>query len=293
MAKRNPYWGKQKGKLGETVLAVNKGQQVQRAYNANPVNPKTRQQTGQRVKFACAVKFFKAAVAKSFAFAYEDKKQQESDYNAFMRHNTNISGLMFRELYENPKVAGYGPYVVAKGSLREVTAVAGTDGKITYAFGATQAQAPTTCQQVASAFKAGYNLYDGDIITIYHIVPGMQTPDLTDDRNRAWGIIQIKVGDTTDTRTLASVGSAHGITATTSGLQCTPRLPQSDWDLYGVIVSRQTTNGLRVSTCKLAMSLAPAGAYSRFRTGANFNDILNDWGATAPAVLEGSELPME
>lgn len=50
-------------------------------------NPRTAGQCVQRARFATAVKFYKRAVKNFFQFAYEDKRANESYYNAFMRHN--------------------------------------------------------------------------------------------------------------------------------------------------------------------------------------------------------------
>ena len=85
MATGSSYWGTSKGKLGNIVLRVRKGQTVESKYQPNVNNPRTFAQCRQRALFANAVKFYKSAIARMFKFAFEDKAANESDYNAFMR----------------------------------------------------------------------------------------------------------------------------------------------------------------------------------------------------------------
>lgn len=115
------YWGNATGKLGQTVLSTVNGQQITRAYQPNVKNPRSTQQMLQRAKFSTAVKFYKHAAANFFPFAYEDKKKTESYYNAFMRHNTNVSMLTTREAYVNNNYPALGnEYMLTAGSLTAI-----------------------------------------------------------------------------------------------------------------------------------------------------------------------------
>lgn len=293
MAKRNPYWGKQRGKLGETVLSVNKGVQVQRAYNANPVNPKTKKQTGQRIVFACAVKFFKHAIAQQFKFAFEDKRQNESDYNAFMRHNINIAGSMTRKLYEDNSVAGYGPYVVSFGSLTPIKTTYTTGTGFIVNFGTTLTAAPTTFQQVGNALKTGYGLLDGDIITVVLVKGGLSNAyNVSNPAGSFFNVIQFKIGDSSDTRTLASFSPLFNFQANTTRLAFGEGTPFISMGC--VIVSRPTSKGLLVSTTELCLDGIGKTRYNEYKKGGTYyNEMVQDWGASQSAVLEGGLLPGE
>lgn len=122
MSKGSIFWGKSRGKLGEMVLAVVKGQQTQRAYNGTPANPRTELQQVQRIKFAAAVKFYKSSVQNMFKMAFEGKKQTESDYNAFMRINLKEGIAIFptKEEVDNPFFPMVAPWRVSQGSLNSV-----------------------------------------------------------------------------------------------------------------------------------------------------------------------------
>ena len=94
MSKGSLFFGNASGKLGQVVLSTMKGQQIARAWQPKVANPKTSQQQLQRAKFANSVKFFKRAQQNLFKFAFEDRRKNESDYNAFMRHNVVSSAVL-------------------------------------------------------------------------------------------------------------------------------------------------------------------------------------------------------
>lgn len=121
MAKGSLYWGQATGKLGQTVLSVTNGQQIARVYQPNVNNPKSYPQQAQRARFATAVKFFKHATANFFPFAFEDKKKTESYYNAYMRHNVNVSMLTNKPSYDNVNYPALGnEYMLTAGRLAEL-----------------------------------------------------------------------------------------------------------------------------------------------------------------------------
>lgn len=287
MAKNNPYWGKQKGKLGETVLAVVKGQQVQRAYNAEPLNPKTKKQTDQRMIFASAVKFFKSAIDQQFKFAYEDRKQQESDYNAYMRHNIGISLPTTKEALDQANFIPFGPYVVSDGSLNGIPTERSSNNFL-FKYNVELESAPTTLQQTANAFKQGYNLLDGDIITFVFIDTTLDSYKGAPHGTPKWTLLQIKVGDSSDTRTWSQLPSDHPFISRKSDINVIAGVSAG---MAGVIVSRPTAKGLKVSTCTLLMNTVAQREYLLAKTPAVAKENELTWGATQNAVLEGSLLP--
>ena len=112
-----------KGTLGNTYLrrtrtATGKEVNVLAQKNFNPKNPKTLGQMAQRARFATAVKFYQRATRNFFKFAYEDKKANESDFNAFMRHNVAASVPMVKAQVDNVSYPAIGnKWMLSQGSL--------------------------------------------------------------------------------------------------------------------------------------------------------------------------------
>lgn len=112
-----------KGTLGNTYLrrtrsASGKEVNVIAQKNFAPKNPKTLPQMAQRARFATAVKFYKRATRNFFKFAYEDKKANESDYNAFMRHNINAAVPMVKSQVDSEVYPAIGQrWQLSQGSL--------------------------------------------------------------------------------------------------------------------------------------------------------------------------------
>lgn len=217
MAKGNMLLGYARGAVGNLVFSRVKGNEVTKARNRQPANPKTSKQVYQRAKFLNAVNFYKRGVQNLFKFAYEDKTQQESDFNAFMRHNVSRAipvgkGSSTESLY--PAVSNW---ITSVGSLNGPQAVIGLQGQVatsgevaagrTYAVGdynvspsnvesaeilledningAVELQlggTPTTFGDVCSLLKAQYpDLQEGDIVTItmiHQIIQGIGAPRL-------------------------------------------------------------------------------------------------------------------
>ena len=116
-----------KGTLGNTYLrrtrtATGKEVNVLAQKNFNPKNPKTLGQMAQRARFATAVKFYKRATRNFFKFAYEDKKANESDFNAFMRHNVAASVPMVKAQVDNESYPAIGnKWMLSQGSLQPLS----------------------------------------------------------------------------------------------------------------------------------------------------------------------------
>ena len=116
-----------KGTLGNTYLrrtrtATGKEVNVLAQKNFNPKNPKTLGQMAQRARFATAVKFYKRATRNFFKFAFEDEKANESDFNAFMRHNVAASIPMVKAQVDNASYPAIGnKWMLSQGSLQPLS----------------------------------------------------------------------------------------------------------------------------------------------------------------------------
>ena len=109
--------GYSRGSVGDVTFSRLKGQQIAKARNRNPNNPKTKTQMMQRSLFVSATKFYQQARAKFFKFAFEDKKLHESDFNAFMRHNVKNGTNMTKEAVQAYNYPALGMWALSKGSL--------------------------------------------------------------------------------------------------------------------------------------------------------------------------------
>lgn len=104
MAKGSLLMGKQTGKLGESVLAVSGGVQIQRAYNPNVANPNTALQVRQRSKLKLMSQLA-AAMAGVIVF---QKSGLVSARNKFISANIDLArenGGIASVTYENLQLA--------------------------------------------------------------------------------------------------------------------------------------------------------------------------------------------
>lgn len=310
MSKGNLFVGSGSGKVGNLVLANTKSGQVTRVYQPKVHNPKTYAQMYQRAKFADAVKFFKAATAGFFRFAFEDKSQNESDYNAFMRHNVTNAVPMSRELYLNNAVPAIGSvFQMSQGRLNlgatlsfatKTTAVAGgpaDDIQITLPGAA----AAETIGAVSKVLIDG-GLQAGDIITIVRIgsyvgLDEVQNPGTiaAGTLSPTWTIYQF-VLNADDTTALTSVpaigfGTSNGVRALTLGsdsevLTASFDSGKAQWG--AALVTRKSASGLLSCDSFLLGDSVAKSVESYVLTDAVVNNAVVSWGSNGAAILKGA-----
>lgn len=122
--------GYARGAVGNLVFSRVKGNEVTKARNRQPANPKTSKQVYQRAKFLNAVNFYKRGVQNLFKFAYEDKTQQESDFNAFMRHNVSRAIPVGKGSSTEPIYPAISNWITSVGSLNGPQAITGFSGGV-------------------------------------------------------------------------------------------------------------------------------------------------------------------
>lgn len=181
MSKGSNFWGTARGRLGNMVISSVRGQQIERKYQPKVANPKTYAQMRQRAAFAAAVKFFKHSQQALFRFAFEDKAQKESDYNAFMRHNIANFVAYNKVACDNPSLPALGfaaPLLLSYGSLAPAMGVGyfKTQTPEDTIFGLEcgtilESTVPNKFSwgDVCMALVEKYDLQNGDIITIVQI----------------------------------------------------------------------------------------------------------------------------
>lgn len=289
MAKGNMLLGKLRGKLGDVVFTVLKGEQVSRPYNGRPNNPRTYSQQAQRALLANMVKFYKRATSNFYKFAFEDKTQRESDYNAYARNNIKNGAYLTKGQYDAVGWPAIGRYIMTKGSL-PVTLEAGWVGDF-FGMAITQ-DAAVSVGAFSSYLLTKYpGLAAGDIVTFVRAWSALDLDFLTPGEDTEWKIVQFYV-DPSDTRTLASIGltigedwagNLHGyvgfeIDGTTSV------------SMGGVCVSRRTQDGLKVSTSQLVLSPLGQAAMDWLSSAYQKRESAISWGGNPEAVLAGGQL---
>lgn len=286
MAKGNMLQGMARGAVGDIVFSHSKGQQVARVRNRKPANPKSNPQMRQRSAFLCPLLFYKRGKQAQFKFAFENKLPKESDFNAFMRLNA-LAGIPLtpaeRELDGYPCL---GKYAMSRGSLTRLRyqCVANGAEKLGIMVNFKFATAPKTLAELSAALVATGDYQSGDIVTMFVISGGLIDGNSISEYDRAWQIAQFTL-DTNNNTAL----TALGLSATTEGFTF-PGLSAYDQSCVGVgaIVSRNTLNGLKVSSCDLVLSSATELIW-RYMQSENYRDyVAAQWGATGAAVLQGA-----
>lgn len=295
--------GTVRGKLGEMVLARTKGQQVSRAYVKQVSNPRTNKQVVQRALFLAAVKFFTRGNQALFKFAFEDRKTNESDYNAFMRNNVKNGIVMSKAQFDNYGYPAVGNYMITKGSLADFDCeIVGPQGSAYTGIAMAEGDVPTTIGALADAF-VGSGLYEyGDIITILTInsyALGEQAPVVipTDVYNTRWTINQFILRND-DVRQLSELGLRVVAGSNRRGFALVmDSVGDGDNGIaFAVIHSRNTTSGLKVSTQVLALDDTAQSILEGGRTDAYIDAVVATYQQQSTDVdpqyiLQGSLAP--
>lgn len=297
MSKGSLFWSKARGKLGDVVLSQLKGQQIARAYQPQVANPRSTLQTDQRILFSNAVKFYKHATQNLFKFAYEDKRANESYYNAFMRKNAKVSMLPTRAQYLNVNYPAIGnQYLMSQGSLPSIPYKYDESGGVfQLSLGSVTAAAENmTVGEVSTAFIASKFAQAGDIITIVVVSSSISSIDDEGRSAPSWAIVQFIV-DSSNTTDFSSYLSKQApdinVTATKSsaGVGTIETSDGGGANGFCMIASREVTGQkLLVSDAYLVNSKLANEIYQKslqpdYRTAA-----LNSWGRKTEAILQGS-----
>lgn len=171
MSKGSSYWGTATGKIGNTVVRVRKGVRVESAYQPNVKNPRSNSQVVQRGKFSDAVGFYKRAMANFFKMAFEDRKTNETDFNAFMRHNVSRAYVYSRQMVTGGEGAlpYIGKWLMSFGSLPNLPVAASGTHELRPSFiEGVQSDTQTLGAVWTKLVNAG-QLQNGDIVTIVRI----------------------------------------------------------------------------------------------------------------------------
>ena len=307
MSKGSLFWAKASGKLGEVVLSQVKGQQISRAYQPQVANPRSTSQTVQRIKFSNAVKFYKHATQALFKFAYEDKRKNESDYNAFMRKNSNVAAYVTRESYLNQFYPAIGyEWLLSDGSLPALPLMAEDNVGLTISLGTGEFSSNTTLTvaELSQRFIKLYNFAEGDILTFVEIInTDISELEETPSQPTDWIINQLVISST-DARKVTDVFTAQnghafgtaedwhikGETSEEKKLVCAAASVLGSNCIAGaaLIQSRNVAGQkLLVSRAYLVNNKYANALYNASIQPAYINQALNSWGRTQDAILQG------
>lgn len=302
MAKGNIILGYLRGSIGDITFFRAKGQQLSRARNRAPANPRTVGQMDQRAKMACAVKFFSQVGANFFKYAFEGKKETESYFNAFVKNNIYTGGYIGKQASSVFDFPALGAWQISNGTLPEITApFPQTVRGVSFNVGTTSNPAKTTISALSTALigSDSSRWREGDILTClcycatnYSTLPTIYT----DLGNRALSAIwQIRLS-TSNTDTLPSLEfpildmyfdcqlDSNGLSFVgSSGTEYTNNLY-----CFGLVHSRNTAKGLKVSSSTLVAPQAPdLLSVVSLSSGSYYNAVIADWQATEEAILQG------
>lgn len=289
MAKSGFWMRGAKGKLAGTAFYQSNGATIQREI-VTPKNRKTNGQMTQRAKFANCIKFFKHSQQALFKFAFEDKRKQESDYNAFVRMNIKRSAVYDKELVDNPIYPAIGHnWILASGSL--TPARVGFDGLIPYIALPSAANLTHTLGELSQAFIKDYDLQIGDIVTMVTVVSDIRYSDQQPESYPKWTILQWQIDPNSEDsiingrvfkQAVVNNGkfrpSVNGALETAAGFAC--------------IFSRNIEGGkLKASYAELVNNeFAQNMVDYTSATQQIINRALASWGATGDVILQGAQV---
>lgn len=287
MSQGNMLLGYARGSVGDVTFYRSGGSQRARARNRKPNNPRSSGQMTQRAKFASAVKFYKRAVSNFFRFAYQDKKGNESDYNAFMRHNIQGAPLISKSAFDKQGYPALGNWVLSYGELQPLNYIAGELNSV-IELPATYSSAPSTLGELSQGLIDSGFYEQGDIITVPMIdITGSPLPTATPTGvyTTAWKTAQFRV-DYNSTDSLNNLGLGNVTVTQSSGIWM---LNFSTHSAFAVIVSRNTSGGLKVSRSELVYDAATGLALFNAYYDDNYKaEVLQDWQTSLEAILQGS-----
>lgn len=319
MAKGNMILGYLRGAIGDIVFWRAKGQQMARARNRAPANPRTELQIDVRARWAMLSKFVSIMEPRFLRGAFETKRVNESDYNVFMRTNYNRAQMLSKTAMQNAAYpAPGGPWIMSQGSLSVIKSyLEWEDVQLTSPFFellqsntaiVIPAESGRTIAWLSNLLitSAPQTWRVGDVITFVLVSYDLSSdqygqptayPQGTDYQSQF--IYRQIVIDTSDTRTISSVlgdyvrvntiddgykfGFSYGSIAETANAY---------WSLNSractFIHSRKTSSGIKVSSSVLVPNDNYALDAAFMSSSAEYKSaVYADWQASETAILQG------
>lgn len=315
MAKGNMLLGMARGSVGDVTFYRDGGLQRARSRNRQPNNPRSSKQQTQRALFANCVKFYKLTASKFFKFAFENKKVNESDYNAFMRENLKRGVMISKTAFYTEPYPALGNWLISRGTLSTIrNANDDNTNEPVFDLGVPYSSIPSaniTIGEISTAMVASGRYQVGDIITIVKYLSDgdnipTATPNAEADYLQTVFVYYQFLVDPNNSNTFASIFPSvplFFITTTSTGNLAInygydAASAGEDWRAgytsATVIHSRNTSTGLRVSTQELTLNPRMTQAIETAATNANYRSaVLADWSAEGLAILQGEGMELE
>lgn len=296
MSKGNMFVGSAKGRVGNLVLYTRKGSQITRAYQSTVKNPKTSGQMLQRAKFSNAVKFYQKAVQHFFKFAYQDQKQTETAFNAFMRHNVDRACLLRKDEVNDPYFPAFGRWIMSQGSLAAPMVPIFDEGACLFANTGIKGTEKTVADLSSVLIGQGYHV--GDIITFVCISSLVTSVDFDlsnyyDSGNLVqpqWDIRQLIVStsDQTAISDIPSLGPSVGaLIANDGGLEF-DFVNGNYSNAAAVIATRKGSGVTYASNAELVPNEVTLAMINATATTAWIAEVTASWQSQGDAILQGS-----
>lgn len=294
MSKGNLFMGFGRGKVGSVVLSRSKGQQVARAYNEAPKNPRSEGQMLQRSIFASAVKFYTQGRQAFYQFAFENKSSKQSDYNAFASVNAKRGMNISKNAFDESTYPVLAPWQMSKGSLPELE-LAYVSADKNFKLSVPGIVASSNWGAISTVLKDVYALNGGDIITVVTInangSDANNTPAVDPEKRQMirWDIKQLVI-DVESTAAVTDLFGA-GAAAVTDGITFTGATTTTNAGAACVTISRVTDEGLKVNDSYLILNAVAETIYTASKEQGYIDKVLSSWNASGKAILEGALVP--
>lgn len=296
MSKGNMFVSSAKGRVGNLVLYTRKGAQITRAYQGDVKNPKTNAQMLQRAKFANAVKFYQKAVQHFFKFAYQDQKQNETSFNAFMRHNVSAACLLRQDEVKDAYFPALGRWVLSAGSLAAPFIPKFNDANALFANTGFSGEEATIADLSSVLIGQGYHA--GDIVTFVLISSLVNSVDFDlsnyyDSGNLVqpqWDIRQFIISTTDGTKIadMPRLGPNVGtLSVVAGGLQFAFTNPEYS-NAAAAIVTRKGSGVTYASNAELVPNSVTLSMINATLTTAWQAEVAASWKSEGDAILHGS-----
>lgn len=293
--KGNMFLGYARGSVGDVVFTRQKGQQVGRARNRKPANPRTISQSMQRSLFANVVKFHTKGVQQLFKFAFEDKRPAESDYNAFMRHNLTSSVRISKLASQSAVYPALGRWMMSYGSLRspQIDMPTGSGDNVWRMKLPSATSNMHTWGDFSQCLRTDFGLLAGDIVTFIHItaigatlsnLPAVIPPSGLQGSD--WDLSQRTISSDSVESLPYGWSFDNGIMVIALNDPTTALYCQG----VSLIVSRPTSRGLLVSTSYLVPNKAANSVIDACEDASYLEGVIQSWESADIAILQGSLL---
>lgn len=302
--------GQLKGRIGNnyfahTRTATGRPATVMGTINSSPANPRSVSQMEQRARFANAVKFYKHAQNGFYRFAFEQKRPNESDYNAFMRYNVGRSPILPKPWVDDAAFPAFSEsWLFSQGSLPAVVPSVVFSGQyVSFSFSdwVSDTVNLTTVGVLSRSLLQGGFALPGDIVTF--VVVSSPSWTVSDDSlslvfssSPVWATYQffVNLDDSSPIadlplRTsgfLADFPTGSDGLLTLTGPQCGDS--SSDVICAAFVVTRRGSRGLLACNSVAALSPGFKQAVSDVRDNWSDDEVLQSWQAQGSAVLQGS-----